>query len=505
MFTLFAFYGGDGGDVGYVTDSLDIYVDTTDASSYTSGSSTLLDLSGNGRDVTLANTASITYDATSGSLATTGNSNGGYLYYQATQQPYPAEYTVEFGINVGSLGLRWDSRESAGYALTQTSATLYGVADYPFPSGSILSTNETAIIAVVFTATDLTVYKNGVEIDTRSYGSTRGNTSGQDIPYFTAIGGQDPSGTSVAVSATKPMNNFWYHRVYGKALSPAEIEQNYNYNANLIPGLSPLPSYDVDAQAYIDEVTTQGGTLSSSEQDAINTFYETLKTNSIYTKLHVFYPFLGGTATSNAVEGKNPGGAYDITFNGTWTHSNTTGSYCTQTAGNYADTNFNLSSSADVTSDFAFGVYTSGISGTGNGYHGVGNGASNYVLLGTVDSRTSYQFYSGGNNQRVVDKTGDWNSGVHFFQSRVASNDVFGGYADAAGGDTITTGSSATGTAPSVFDATLWFGSNNGNDIELGGEMRFGWAAQGLNFSELQTLSTAINDLQTAFSRNYWS
>ena len=263
-------------------------------------------------------------------------------------------------------------------------------------------------------------------------------------------------------------------------------------------------SGDADATAYINEVIAQGGTLSSAEETAIEAFYTNLKSAGIYTKLHVFYPFLGGTSTSNAVEGKDPGGTYDISFVGTWQHS-ITGSSTTQTAGFHAETNFNPSASADLVNNFSFGVYTLAPGGgTGNGYHGLGNGTSNYVLLGAVDTRTSYQFYNGTANERVANTTGDWNAGQHFFQSRTANNAVFGGYADTITGDTITTGSTQTGAYSTPTNLTLWFGSNNGNDIELGGEMRFGWAGEGFDYNELQTLSTEINNLQIAFQRNVY-
>lgn len=259
---------------------------------------------------------------------------------------------------------------------------------------------------------------------------------------------------------------------------------------------------DADAQAYITEVKAQGGTLSAAEETAIETFYGDLKTAGLYTKLHVFYPFLGGTAGSNAVEGIAPGGTYDLTFNGAWTHS-ISGSSSPQAPNTYADTSFNPSASADILNSFSFGVYTLAPgAGTGNGYHGLGNGTGNYILLGAVDNRTSYQFYNGSNVERVANGTGDWNAGVHFFQSRVASNNVFGGYADSIVGDTIVTGSSFTSAYSSPTNLTLYFNTNNGNDIEIGGEMRFGWSGEGMDYNELQTLSTTINELQTAFSRN---
>ena len=263
---------------------------------------------------------------------------------------------------------------------------------------------------------------------------------------------------------------------------------------------------DADADAYIAEVIAQGGTLSGAEETAIDTFYTNLKSAGIYNKLHVFYPFLGGTATSNAVEGINPGGTYDLTFNGSWTHS-ITGSSTPQAVGNYANTSFNPSASADLFNSFSFGVYTLAPGGgTSNGFMGFAGFSGGGVLFGPSNSRTAYQWRNANITQTLATGTGDWNAGQHFFQSRIASNNIFGGYADSSTGDTITTGSVQTQAYTNPPNLTLWFSGNNGGTISnIGGEMRFGWVGEGFNYSELQTLSTNINNLQTAFSRNVYS
>jgi hypothetical protein len=259
---------------------------------------------------------------------------------------------------------------------------------------------------------------------------------------------------------------------------------------------------DADASAYIQSVLANGGTLSEPQELAIHNFYTNLKEANIYDKLYVFYPFLGGTSGSNAIEGKSPSGSYDLTFAGTWAHSST-GSYCAPVSGNYANTNFNPSASATVATSFSFGVYTLGVSGSGNGYHGLGNSTANYILLGTVDTRTSYQYYNGVNTARTVNLTGNWNDGQYYFQNRVASSNVYAAYVESGSAGTVVKGITQTGTyTPANF--TLWFNSNNGNDIRVGGEMRFGYAGQSLTDTQHQLFATYINNLQSAFNRNLW-
>jgi len=56
---------------------------------------------------------------------------------------------------------------------------------------------------------------------------------------------------------------------------------------------------DDDATAYINAIISGGGTLSTPQQTAINTFFVDLKADGIYNKLYFMHPFLGGVANSN--------------------------------------------------------------------------------------------------------------------------------------------------------------------------------------------------------------
>jgi hypothetical protein len=78
--------------------------------------------------------------------------------------------------------------------------------------------------------------------------------------------------------------------------------------------------YDHDAETYFSALTTAGASLTTAIESAFSTFVVTLKSASIWSKISVLYPFIGGTATTHAINAKNPG-TYDITWNGTLTHS----------------------------------------------------------------------------------------------------------------------------------------------------------------------------------------
>lgn len=81
-------------------------------------------------------------------------------------------------------------------------------------------------------------------------------------------------------------------------------------------------SPDPDAITYLNAVVSAGGTLDCNISGATIDLISGLKTAGLWTKLNVFYPILGGTSASTAINAKNPG-SQDITWNGGITFSST--------------------------------------------------------------------------------------------------------------------------------------------------------------------------------------
>jgi hypothetical protein len=77
---------------------------------------------------------------------------------------------------------------------------------------------------------------------------------------------------------------------------------------------------DADATAYLAAVVAAGGTVDATITTATNTLFTSLKSAGLYTKVKAMYPIVGGVAAAHAVEGKNPGGPFNLIFNGTFTH-----------------------------------------------------------------------------------------------------------------------------------------------------------------------------------------
>ena len=258
--------------------------------------------------------------------------------------------------------------------------------------------------------------------------------------------------------------------------------------------MAPQVTLDPDAAAYISAVTTAGGSLSGTQETAIDTFFTSLKSDGVYDKLHAMYPFVGGVANAHKINATNPG-TYDLTFNGTWTHSNSNGSVTTDDNANYADTAFNPSS-FNSTSDFSMGYMVSG-SSSSNGYSGIGNGVSVYILIGKVGD--SLDTWSGGAfPARPTFSTGQ---GFFHINNRTTSNNVNRHYALGGTAGTLTT-DSKVGTVSS-YSANLWINNINGAATNgMSGDYRFFFMAESLSNTEAQDLTDAVNTLNVAFSRN---
>lgn len=70
----------------------------------------------------------------------------------------------------------------------------------------------------------------------------------------------------------------------------------YQLNGSQVSGLDP------SAKAYINTIVSAGATVTSTQRNAINTFYKTAKKDGFYTPIKRFYLPIWGIAAPNAVD-----------------------------------------------------------------------------------------------------------------------------------------------------------------------------------------------------------
>jgi hypothetical protein len=105
---------------------------------------------------------------------------------------------------------------------------------------------------------------------------------------------------------------------------------------------TPVGGYDADALSYFSRVEAAGGTLSTEEKNAYNTFVTFAKGSGYYTKLKVFYPYLGGVDAARKLNAISS--SFAQTWNGgiAWNNGTLKGVQGDGTTG-YIQTGFNPS------------------------------------------------------------------------------------------------------------------------------------------------------------------
>jgi hypothetical protein len=264
--------------------------------------------------------------------------------------------------------------------------------------------------------------------------------------------------------------------------------------------------YDPDAQAYIDAVLAAGGTLSSGDQDAINTLYVDSKAIGVYSKLKVMYPFTGGTQNSNKFNGLNPvdsdaayrleiGGylgsnisfdANGTTITGPSTAVNTHFNPSTIFANNAQTVGFYFSASSSILSANMF---------TYGGYYGEGTGSEPFQSMETTGGNLTSVYYSRSTSL-------SWGAVYNGMFTQACDNtNVY----IRRNGSEIATSAVSVNAGRSLYN--LYLGALNIlNTPPYQGTypmtMKFFYVADYLTPTEAGNFETIINTFQTAFGRN---
>lgn len=122
-------------------------------------------------------------------------------------------------------------------------------------------------------------------------------------------------------------------------------------------GLPPIVAasggYDADAQAFFDRVTTAGGTLTTTEKNAVNQLVLDMKSAGIWTSMKAVYPMVGASAAAcaqNLISSSFTG-----TFSSGWTFAST--GVTPNGTSAYMNTGLNLLSNYGTSFNNHFSIY----------------------------------------------------------------------------------------------------------------------------------------------------
>ena len=248
------------------------------------------------------------------------------------------------------------------------------------------------------------------------------------------------------------------------------------------------PSVDVDAQAFFDRVTAAGGTLSATEQTAVNTLVVSMKAVGIWTAMKAIYPMVGASAAACAQNLKSS--SFTGTFNGGWTFAST--GVTPNGTSAYMNTQLTPSASLQLNSThLSFYSRTDSPSLSIADFGSFGN--SNYTLIELFGNN----FYNLLNQGGTISAGSMTTSLGHFIGSRTTST-ALKSYRNGTNFGTYNLGSGQLSNAIITLAAF-----NNAGTIQFYSNRQYAFATigDGLTDSEASDFYTAVQAFQTTLSR----
>jgi hypothetical protein len=265
------------------------------------------------------NSSEIASTFTAAGIATTVSKLGYYVdaspyYFNGKYQELslyltdqtPNRQAVEYGINnYYNIYPQTSSFATSSFAIYTTSGSVSASLNNRLTSG-IPSSGPLGLITVSRTGSNsLTIARNGA---VSSFTTPASGALSTGI-YLGAI---NNNGLALGNS---PLNLSFAS--VGTGLTGAETSTYFTLVGNL---QNSLNRPDLTATDFIAAV----GTLTLTQQNAIDTLVKDLKRFSLWDKMKAIYPFVGGTAEAHKYNLKDPRDldvAYRLTFSGTWTHN----------------------------------------------------------------------------------------------------------------------------------------------------------------------------------------
>lgn len=250
------------------------------------------------------------------------------------------------------------------------------------------------------------------------------------------------------------------------------------------------PTYDPDALAFFNRVTTAGGTLSNTEKTAVNQLVLDLKANSLWTPMKAIYPMVGASAAACAQNLKSS--SFTGTFTSGWTFAST--GVTPNGTSAYMDTTVIPNTSLSLTSGH-FSYYS----------------RTNMANASQYEMGTTANISGGPWNALII----KFNNGLFYsaygqYNATVANSDSRGFYIVNRNSSSITTGfrnnTKVINTAQGAGLSTrpFYIGAENANGTAgsfSSKECAFSSIGDGLTDTQASDFYTAVQAFQTTLSR----
>lgn len=247
-------------------------------------------------------------------------------------------------------------------------------------------------------------------------------------------------------------------------------------------------AFDADAAAFFARVTAAGGTLTTDEQNAVNTLVVQMKADGIWDKMKAIYPMVGASAAACAQNLKSS--SFTGSFTSGWTFAST--GVTPNGTSAYFDTKLNENTEMSLTS-CNIGLYTSTNNQVGLNYDmGVFNGSNSITsILFYINTIYFRNMNFDTNSIAPTNIRGFWQN------NRTANNlkkTIFN--------NTIRNVSSVFSVAKSNVNYFIGALNSNGNPSLYGiNTYSFAHICNGLTDTEAANFYTAVQAFQTSLNR----
>jgi hypothetical protein len=264
-----------------------------------------------------------------------------------------------------------------------------------------------------------------------------------------------------------------------------------------IIGSSIVQGFDIDAQAFFDRVTTAGGSLSTTEQEAVNTLVVQMKADGIWAKMKAIYPMVGASAAACAQNLKSS--SFTGTFTSGWTFASTgvTGNGTST----YMDSGLNQNNNLTPSNNHISIYSRTDVNGT--------TSPVNFQVDCGITNNTTHSFsqlLSRRNNLFILENGSQATS-----NSNNDSRGLFMGSATSSGLKSYKNGSvigtNTTSQTRAMYNANIYFGATN-DPLALiaryfsSRQYAFASIGDGLTDTEASNFYTAVQAMQVTLSRN---
>jgi hypothetical protein len=260
--------------------------------------------------------------------------------------------------------------------------------------------------------------------------------------------------------------------------------------------MTKAPSYDPDAQLFLNAEASAGVILTKNQANAINTLVINLKAANIWTKMKAIYPIIGGSATSHKFNLKDPrdlDAAFRLVFAGGVTHSSN--GFAGNGTNGWANTFVNPNTL--FPSNFAsIGIYNR-VSGTNSGF-----------FIGTQVGSINHL----GIRPQFTTNIRHWNRGATSTQTNHTVLNEMGFSANSRTSNTLLTSIDNTGAfQTNTTNVTIAYSGfiipllvNNSSGAYSGysnAQLSFAYISDALSSGELTTLKAINQTYQTTLGR----